>query len=165
MAYILRFENDSVLSLDRVKDLFKRAFPEGSLVCNPGFEASIERFADMMYDPLYGIFAVCDGESLVGLSLVLLPTDENDPYPQVLHLYHQGDAQSRRQLIDATVDFIRESGYISFRAINATSKADSVWARLFSRAGAARRIGSIMEFKVDERGSKNDIRGRHSTDK
>jgi hypothetical protein len=66
--------------------------------------------------------------------------------PQWLMMWSRGSAQLRGAVVDRGVEYIKEAGYNSVLAFNnAVDKPASVWARLYRRAGSARKLADVME--------------------
>jgi len=149
MATTAILRNPAALATPEVGDLFARAFPPGGLLGE--WKEAAPDFVPWVLSPHVRIILGAEGGELRGLAVVVLPNDKILPLPQVVHFFNDGSVKMRAALIDAVLDICREMGYDRFQAINGTAKPDSVWARTFRRAGAARRIGGILEFEVREK--------------
>lgn len=148
MAHVARLQNPTVLEKGPVRELFVRAF-DGYPLLPAGFEDAAEDFQKLLPAPHVGVFVGAEKGQFKGLAVVLLPVDKSVPVPQVFHFYTEGRSVALRDaLVGAVVDFVVQSGYSTFWAINMTRKADTVWARAFRKAGTAKRLGSVMEFGV-----------------
>ena len=146
---VARVQNPFILRVEGVQELLKRAFPVGGIIFPLGAEASALDIARMIAAPSsFGFFIGMEGHDFNGLAIVQLPQDTSICRPQVLHFYNSGGITLRNALTSAVVDFVKENGYSTFLAVNGTDHRDLVWARMFRRAGATKRVGSIMEFEV-----------------
>ena len=95
-----------------------------------------------------GLFITEEDGSLVGLSIVSLPTSRLDTCPQVIYLYNEGTLQAKDNLIKTTVDFIHSAGYNRFWAINYTGRSDTAWGKVMKPEDwDLSPVGSIMEFR------------------
>ena len=144
------FEITNPDALDNVPEF--REFSERMIENYPylGAEAedALEEFGALITLPGVHVLAAAEGTELKAMAILMNSSDQFSPIPQVAHFYNEGRPKVKRELIDRISATVRDWGYDKFWAVNATDKADSVWARAFHRAGKAHKIGSIMEFKT-----------------
>lgn len=142
----LRILNPNVARLASVENLLKASF---SLSTYPPWEVLRPHVAEYLFQPHVGFFLAFDksGEPR-GVSIVLLPQSPLETTPQVANFYSEGPKALTRELIRATVDFIKESGYTTFWAINHSKMDDPTWVKaLKPKDWSIERVASIMEFK------------------
>ncbi len=118
-----------------------------------GDDAVTELFQQIIASENSALFVVAEGTDFYGLAAVILPMTALSPVPQVLHFYAKGPRVVKKLLIDAVVDFVHDNGYNRFWAMNMTKAPTSVWKRAFRRAGEGTTLGTIVEFKTNERGA------------
>lgn len=152
--FIIAITNpDTLGTVEELDALLQAAFPPGNLIDPRGY--SPDNFSKVIESP-NNILLVAGEENpvtgtstLSALALLTLPEEDDPTPPQVAHFFNTGSPILKNKLVDKVVEVVKARGYMSFRAINATGRADSVWARTFKRAGEASRIGSIMEFTLE----------------
>jgi hypothetical protein len=89
-----------------------------------------------------------ENTELKALALVFIPAPGGHTLPQVFQFYNDGSAKLRGTMVDYVVEILRENGHMKVWAINQTGAPDSIWSRMFQRAGASRKVGSIMEVEL-----------------
>lgn len=141
---IIEVRNPAVFEIGVMRDLMDKAFPTGTLASG-GFAENKEGFIAKVLDPDYALLVATEDNMPVGVALVLVPPPGTDVYAQVLNFYNTGSSKARGDLVDAVVEITRAKGHMKVWAINQTDRPDSVWARMFQRAGDASKVGSIME--------------------
>lgn len=125
-------------------DLLSRAF---SLKPWPNLAVVEKELERLTRDPKAGILLGLEEHQYRAISVIILPISPLDTTPQVIHLYNEGSRALRKELVQATVDFIEKNGYNSFVAVNYTSKDDKVWKRVMQPTGwEIKPIGTLMEF-------------------
>ncbi len=145
MTRIVRLTNPEAFGRAEVQRLFEKAFENNVLV---SFAEAAAELVGIAADPLVAMLIGAEKGKLKGLSIACLPRSTLTPIPTVYHFYNGGSAKLRAALVDATVDFFLQAGYTRFLAGNMTGASDEVYARLFRKAGEAKRVYSILEFKV-----------------
>lgn len=138
---IVRVRNAKALTAPEMPEFIARAFsafPE-AIPLLPGWVVSEKR----------GIFLTVSEGLPRGIAMVSLPSGIGlDTQPEVLHLYNEGPQSGRRELVEVVVDFIHNSGYNRFRAINFSGMPDATWTRIFKPEGwRIKPVGTIMEFE------------------
>lgn len=148
MAEVLRITDPRLLLNPEIGTLFVDAF-HNSPVFLP-LEEMVEDVANLVTDPNAAVLVAAEGSPAhpVGLVIILFPTNKLNYLPQILHFYSRGSSASRKILISKGLELIQERGYVRFLAVNATGKADSVWARLWRVPGRSKHVGGIVEFNV-----------------
>lgn len=69
--------------------------------------------------------------------------------PQVIHFYSE-IPRLRRKLVRTVLDFIKQSGYNTFQAVNSSGADDEVWKRTFRYPGwKLKPTKTVFEFEVD----------------
>lgn len=147
MAQAIRLTNPQVFQVPEVQDIFRRALANFTMF-NGNFDEAIPELERLVQNERAGVIIGVDKGVFKGIGIALLPDDKFSPIPQVPLFYNEGDMSMKRAIVTKIVDFIAQSGYTKFHAINTTDKADSIWARGFRRAGPSKRVGSIMEFQI-----------------
>ncbi len=145
MTRIVRLTNPAAFDRPEVQRLFTRAFETNSLADYPESEAELRQAATAEN---VAMLIGAEKGKLRALAIACLPLSTLTPLPTVYHFYNRGSAMLRNALVDAVVDFFLQAGYTRFLAINETGRSDKAYAKLFSRAGEAQRISSMLEFKV-----------------
>lgn len=138
------------LTLRSLQELFDRAFAAAPLAFPSGFSGMVEDIVELCQSPEAVVLVGLEDRIPKGLSIILFPVNKLCPYPQIFHFYNEGSLALRKGLTKGTVDIIQARGYVTFWAINATGKPDSVWARTFRLAGKSRPIGGVIEFDTTE---------------
>ncbi len=147
MTRIVRLTNPAAFDRPEIQRLFTRAFEHNPFANYPESDAELRQAATQEH---VAILIGAEKGRLKALAIACLPLSSLTPLPTVYHFYHsrKGSAALRNALVDAVVDFFLQSGYTHFLAINGTGRSDEAYMKLFSRAGEASRIGSMLEFKV-----------------
>lgn len=148
---VIEMTAPSLLNTWMVADLFRRAFPAGSLITG-GFEEVPEKFATMVADPRYRFLIGVEDTELKALACIFLPSGDENVHAQIVQFYNDGSTKLRRHLVDQIVEVLKSAGHDKVWAINQTGAPDSIWARMFRRAGEAKRVGSIMEVALGAKG-------------
>lgn len=144
---VTRIRNPMALTAPTVRAFFTEAL-DGDLWCSGPLDTTAPFLQGIIEDPSWGVFLANEGLDFTGLAVVMLPTGPEIPYPQVTHIYANAKG-AKGALVREVVDFVKESGYTRFWAVNATDRPDSIWKRAFKKAGNAERVGSIMEFDLE----------------
>jgi hypothetical protein len=112
----------------------------------------LDYLANLIKDVKVGMLCSISEGAPNAISITILPSSELDNRPQVIYLYSEGKKNARKELVKATVDFIKESGYTTFWAINyQKNMPDKVWLRLMKPEGwQVEPVGHIMEFKAND---------------
>lgn len=122
------------------------AFPEGCPAMPGGFDRDLAYFVRLIDDPDVAIFVGEEGGKLAGLAMMMVPPAHMGSWPAMFeHFHNTGSAKLRRALVDAALDFAKRRGYVKVRAINATGRPASVWARMFRSFGKVQKVGDVME--------------------
>ncbi len=145
MTRIVRLTNPEAFGRAEVQRLFEKAFENNALAT---FEEAAPELVGIAADPLVAMLIGAEKGKLRALSIACLPRSTLTPFPTVYHFYNAGSAKLREALIDATVDFFLQAGYTRFLAMNTTGASDEAYAKLFRKAGEAKRVYSVLEFKV-----------------
>ena len=145
MVFLL--QNPDLLELASVQALFRAAFPAGTLVLG-GFDEAPEHYRELIADPRYEWVIGVEDDELRTVAVVYLPASEDNAHAQILHFYNKGSARLRAAVVDKLVEILRARGHIKVWAINQTGAPDSIWSRMFRRAGESRKVGSIMEVSL-----------------
>jgi len=146
---VVRLQNPTVFLAAEVQDLFRKAFAANELV---HFDDNQTAFMELVADPYAGVFVGQEGGKLLGLGIIMLPATALQKKPRVFHFWCEGSAALRRALQNAGLAYMREAGYTSFWAINATGAQAQVYARLYKGMGKARELGTVVEFDFSESG-------------
>ena len=153
MAQILGIKNPNALKVPDVWTLFKEMFDASGpnrLMAGGADAVALDIASDILSDET-GIFIAYEDGTPVGMSYINTHTNPWHPHPEWLGWYNKGSKQTARELADAGVAFIRQSGYTTFRAFNGSGRPDSVWARSFRRVTkSSQRLGAVMEFEVKD---------------
>jgi hypothetical protein len=82
--------------------------------------------------------------------MIWLPkSDALEKIPQVLHLHSEGGRQETRALVDAVLNFVRDKGYNTLRAVNGSGRRDDVWARTFRHKDWTQKpVKTVFDFEV-----------------
>ena len=145
MVFLL--QNPDLLELVSMQALFRAAFPAGTLVLG-GFDEAPEHYRDLITDGRNEWVIGVENDELRAVAVVYLPNTEENFHAQILHFYNSGSARLRGEVVDKLVEILRDRGHMKVWAINQTGAPDSIWARMFRRAGSNRRVGSIMEVSL-----------------
>lgn len=70
--------------------------------------------------------------------------------PSVVHLYSEGNAAARGELVAQVVRRIKEAGFSHYLAGNWSGGKDEAWCRLFKRGGRFEKVGSTFTVEVPE---------------
>lgn len=135
-----------------IQKLFHDAFDK-SPIFPKGFEGMVEDIVRLIEHPLAIVLIGFEDNIPKALCIITLPETKLVPHPQIFHFYNGGSLAMRKKLTKATVEVIRQAGYIKFWTINATGRPDSVWARAYRMAGKARPIGGLIEFDINTKAS------------
>jgi len=148
MTEVVRIRNPEFLELEPAQALFGAAI-RGTLFGQKTFAEVKDDLAAAISDPRFGVFVGVEGGKMRGVMWVTLPSDNLASAPQVPIFYVDGRLRALKEaLIREGISFVVNGGHTSFWALNLTGRSDKVWARAFERAGPAKRLGSIMEFKI-----------------
>lgn len=147
MPNVVELNNPEALRAEPVQEFFIRALSSSALG-ELDMVSAVGELIGAITSQNVVIFIGMEDGFIKGLAIVMLPSSGFSPVPQVAHFYNEGSAKLKRELVKTVVDFVQENGYNRFWAINATGRADSVWARTFWRAGKTSKVGSIMEFEI-----------------
>lgn len=106
-----------------------------------------------MENPNIGLFVTMNEQNrFVGLVVVGNSTTALSPGAVVLHFYNEGaDAESRKLLIQAAVEFAKAHGHKKIRGIDVNGRSDA-FVRLFEAAGPAKELGRAYEFHFADEG-------------
>lgn len=132
-----------------VERIMRRAFATNNLFIGP-YDENRERFRQIVESGgYYRILLGVEDDDICALALLVLPDLADDNPAQVAHFYNEGSSRLRGKMVDAIVELLRENGHMKVWAINHTGAPDSVWGRMFRRAGRISKVGSIMEVRWD----------------
>lgn len=145
---ILKVQNPGVFEIPVMRDFFHAAFPEGTVFAPDGFEAIEAPLKAILQDEAVDLLIGVDELVPKALALIYYPDGGLMSTPQVAHFFNQGSVLLRNTLVSDIVRRIKERGFSRFHAVNGSGRPDAAWARLFSLAGPAKRVGSVMEFEV-----------------
>lgn len=113
-------------------------------------EAVVPELLERALSPMGALHIAMDRGQYRGISITTLPSGPVDELPRVVLFYvRRGSKKGLRQaLIQGVVDFLKENHYTKGWAINGTGRPDSLYARMFRKAGKIKKVGSIMEFDL-----------------
>lgn len=91
-----------------------------------------------------------DDIELDAVAIVTLPQAFTDNMPWVVHFHNDGSRALSKAMIEAVLDFVRGSGYTTFKAFNQSGLPDKVWLKVFRDGGKPHFIGSAYVFELKE---------------
>ena len=149
MAEVIEVLNPAALrGIPDIWKLFEQLYPEGGDLLPGGAEAIAGDLAEDITSDSAIILVGYENAKPVGFIHVRLPNPPWEPEPVCVGWVNNGRKATGRAMIDKGVEFLRERGYSSFRALNSTDKADSIWARSFRRVTKpGTRLCSVMRFE------------------
>ena len=143
---IIRLQNPAALDHPAVREVFAAAF--GETYDADGTAAALGALVTRVLDPRTGVFVGEENGAFKACVVVTPPTHAKYSAPQVIALYNAGSKSLREAIISQAVEFMRQSGYNRFWCINETGKPNAVYSRWLATVGAAKQIGTILEYRL-----------------
>lgn len=141
---VIHLQNPAILKVPFFQEFLQKALEKSPWGWDERMLPEIERH---IQDPSTGVLLAMEHSTPVGISLVLLPTSPLDRMPQVAYLYSE---KATKELIKATVDFIKDKGYNRFQALNYTGNSDKAWMKVMATPGwDITPKATLMEYTVN----------------
>lgn len=81
--------------------------------------------------------------------LYLPDKNELQQVVQVLHIHSEGGRKETNALVGAVLNFVKEQGYNTLRAVNGSGRRDDVWARAFRHKDWTQKpVKTVFDFEV-----------------
>jgi len=146
---VLRLQNGDGLDHPDLRNLFEAAYSYsvfGSIVV----EAATDDIRGIIEDPLFGVFVGFEDHKPTTLCIIGLPQSSLSPNPQCTVFFNAGSPEIRDATIREAVAFVKDRGYIKVWALNGSGHSDEAWQKVFSAAGSAGKIASLIEIDLGE---------------
>lgn len=146
---IIRVRNPGAARDPALKDFMLEALASSQMPWSDP-EAVVPELLGRALSPSGALHLALDGGQYRGVAITTMPSGPVDELPRVVLFYvRKGSKKGLRQaLIQGVVDFLKENHYTKGWAINGTGRPDSLYARMFRKAGKIKKVGSIMEFDL-----------------
>ena len=143
-ARVIEISNPDMIYNEELAGLFRDAYSNHPLAPF-AFDEDPSAFADLLLDPLVGVFVGSDHkDKLTTLLIVRLPTNVFFPYPVVEMLYNSGGKKVLKKIIKKGRKFVEEAGFKTVIAHNSTKHSDQVWSTLVP--GEGKSLGAWYKF-------------------
>lgn len=147
MSDVIKITNPKALDLPEVKAFLTRILPEDNLAVSGPPAMRLATLKIMVEDPSAALFMGIEENKPKVFAIVLVPDVGNPTLKaQITYFHSEGSSSLRGKSVDTILEFLQSKGHVKVYAINATGRPDSVWARMFQRAGTSKKVGSIMEL-------------------
>lgn len=154
---VFELEREDLLDTWLVGSAVRKAFSANS-VFQLGLDEQLTGVRKLLASGgYYRILLGVEDDEILSLALLIVPDLADDNPAQVAHFWNAGSSRLRGRMVDAILALLRAEGHMRVWAVNHTGAPDSVWGRMFRRAGEVERIGSIMEvrFRSEETGGED----------
>lgn len=150
MADAVHLMNVKALLQPEVQKLFEDAVGATGHAAPGGFNTVTDEifYSVGNSDSFYVVMGIEDGKP-AGLIMGHYPTGQLYPYPTTYLVYARSSAV-KKAMLGKLIDILKERGYTSMWAMNATDKPDDVWERAFATPGIYfKPLGTVYEIGIE----------------